>query len=39
MGQTWYDLLFAHWAVAPEALGPLVPPPLEPLRGVRRSSV
>jgi uncharacterized protein len=29
MGQTWYDLLFAHWAIAPEALRPLVPPPLE----------
>jgi uncharacterized protein len=28
MGQTWYDLLFAHWAIAPEALRPLVPPPL-----------
>lgn len=28
MGQTWYDLLFAHWAVAPEALQPLVPAPL-----------
>jgi uncharacterized protein YqjF (DUF2071 family) len=28
MGQTWYDLLFAHWAVAPELLRPLVPPPL-----------
>lgn len=29
MGQTWYDLLFAHWAVAPELLRPLVPHPLE----------
>jgi uncharacterized protein YqjF (DUF2071 family) len=29
MGQTWYDLLFAHWAVSPEALRPLVPGPLE----------
>jgi uncharacterized protein len=28
MGQTWYDLLFAHWAVGPELLQPLVPPPL-----------
>ena len=28
MGQTWYDLLFAHWAVTPEALRPLVPLPL-----------
>jgi uncharacterized protein YqjF (DUF2071 family) len=29
MGQTWYDLLFAHWALAPERLRPLVPAPLE----------
>jgi uncharacterized protein len=29
MGQTWRDLLFAHWAVAPERLRPLVPGPLE----------
>jgi uncharacterized protein YqjF (DUF2071 family) len=29
MGQTWYDLLFAHWSVAPELLQPLVPAPLE----------
>jgi uncharacterized protein len=29
MGQTWYDLLFAHWAVAPEALEILIPAPLE----------
>jgi uncharacterized protein len=29
MGQTWYDLLFAHWPVAPEALRSLVPQPLE----------
>jgi uncharacterized protein YqjF (DUF2071 family) len=29
MGQTWYDLLFAHWALAPEILRPLVPQPLE----------
>ena len=28
MGQTWYDLLFAHWAVAPGVLRPLVPAPL-----------
>jgi uncharacterized protein YqjF (DUF2071 family) len=28
MGQTWYDLLFAHWTVAPDLLQPLVPPPL-----------
>jgi uncharacterized protein len=29
MGQTWYDLLFAHWAVPAEALRRLVPEPLE----------
>jgi uncharacterized protein YqjF (DUF2071 family) len=29
MGQTWRDLLFAHWSVAPEALRPLIPTPLE----------
>lgn len=29
MGQTWYSLLFAHWAVRPEALRPLIPKPLE----------
>jgi uncharacterized protein len=29
MGQTWYDLLFAHWPVAPEALRAHVPAPLE----------
>ena len=29
MGQTWYSLLFAHWAVRPEALRPLIPQPLE----------
>jgi len=28
MAQTWNDLLFAHWPVAPEKLGPLVPPEL-----------
>lgn len=28
MGQTWLDLLFAHWPVEPERLGPLVPAPL-----------
>jgi uncharacterized protein len=28
MRMTWHDLLFAHWALAPEALRPLVPPPL-----------
>ena len=25
MAQTWHDLLFAHWPVAPKALRPLVP--------------
>jgi len=29
MGQTWYDLLFAHWSLAPDVLRPLVPAPLE----------
>jgi uncharacterized protein len=29
MGQTWYDLLFAHWALAPEIVRPLVPRPLQ----------
>jgi uncharacterized protein len=29
MGQTWYDLLFAHWALPPAALSRLVPEPLE----------
>src|ERR1051326_691633 len=29
MGQTWYDLLFAHWAVPTSALRRLVPEPLE----------
>jgi uncharacterized protein len=29
MGQTWYSLLFAHWALPPDALRPLVPEPLE----------
>ncbi len=28
MGQTWDDLLFAHWRVAVEAIRPHVPPPL-----------
>lgn len=28
MEQTWHDLLFAHWPVAPEAMRPLVPPQL-----------
>lgn len=26
MVQTWHDLLFAHWPIAPEKLRPLVPP-------------
>ncbi|MFN8448733.1 MAG: DUF2071 domain-containing protein [Anaerolineae bacterium] len=29
MGQSWYQLLFAHWRVAPEAVAPLLPAPLE----------
>jgi uncharacterized protein len=29
MGQTWYDLLFAHWALPPEIVRPLVPEPLQ----------
>jgi hypothetical protein len=29
MGQTWLDLLFAHWAVPAEQLGRLLPPALE----------
>jgi uncharacterized protein YqjF (DUF2071 family) len=28
MGQTWLDLLFAHWSLPPTALEPLVPRPL-----------
>jgi uncharacterized protein YqjF (DUF2071 family) len=28
MEQTWNDLLFAHWPIAPEVLRPLVPQPL-----------
>jgi Uncharacterized conserved protein (COG2071) len=37
MGQTWYSLLFAHWAVSPEALRPLIPQPLElDQRGLRQ---
>ena len=27
--QSWDDLLFAHWAMDPELLRPLVPPPLD----------
>jgi uncharacterized protein YqjF (DUF2071 family) len=29
MRQEWHRLLFAHWAVAPERIRPLVPPKLE----------
>jgi uncharacterized protein len=29
MGQTWYDLLFAHWALPPDVVRPLLPEPLE----------
>jgi uncharacterized protein YqjF (DUF2071 family) len=29
MRQSWVDLMFAHWRVAPELLAPLVPAPLE----------
>jgi uncharacterized protein len=29
MKQNWHDLLFAHWALAPEKVRPLVPPELE----------
>jgi uncharacterized protein YqjF (DUF2071 family) len=29
MGQTWYDLLFAHWELGPEIVRPLVPRPLQ----------
>jgi uncharacterized protein len=29
MGQTWHDLLFAHWAVEPDELAALIPEPLE----------
>jgi hypothetical protein len=25
MGQTWHDLLFAHWAVSPDMLRPMLP--------------
>jgi uncharacterized protein len=28
MVQSWHDLLFAHWPIAPEAMRPLVPPEL-----------
>jgi uncharacterized protein len=29
MKQTWHDLLFAHWAMAPETVRPLLPATLE----------
>jgi uncharacterized protein YqjF (DUF2071 family) len=29
LGQSWLDLLFAHWPVEREQLKPHVPPPLE----------
>jgi uncharacterized protein len=29
MTQSWHDLLFAHWPIEPEAMRPLIPPPLE----------
>ncbi len=29
MKQNWHDLLFAHWALPPEQMRPLVPPELE----------
>jgi len=29
MKQTWHDLLFAHWAMAPDQIRPLLPPELE----------
>jgi len=28
MGQSWRNVLFAHWPVAPERIGPLLPPAL-----------
>jgi uncharacterized protein YqjF (DUF2071 family) len=28
MAQTWHDLLFAHWSLAPAAVRPTIPPPL-----------
>ena len=35
MTQTWHNLLFAHWALSPEVLRPLVPPcfPLDTFEG------
>jgi uncharacterized protein len=32
MGQTWLDLLFAHWRVEPEQIDRLLPPPLSAQR-------
>jgi len=29
MLQSWYDLLFVHWPIAPEKLRPLIPPTLK----------
>jgi uncharacterized protein YqjF (DUF2071 family) len=29
MAQSWHDLLFAHWPVAPESLRPLIPAQLK----------
>jgi uncharacterized protein YqjF (DUF2071 family) len=29
MGQTWTELLFAHWSVRPDVVRPLVPAPLD----------
>jgi len=29
MSQTWHDVLFAHWPVAPEAIGPYLPAGLD----------
>jgi len=29
MAQSWHDLLFAHWPIAPEAMRPLIQPQLE----------
>jgi uncharacterized protein YqjF (DUF2071 family) len=35
MGQTWEDLLFAHWRVDPDALRPVIPPqiPIDTFEG------
>src|SRR5437660_12472208 len=35
MTQTWHELLFAHWPIAPEKLRPLIPPvfPLDTFEG------